>query len=208
MRTVDVQNLVLVISAVVGGCAHSQPRPPATQPATTGDLKSAYADYWFEQPAVSEIRATHFDALWNACQEVAKSHGYLIDRTDYREGLLYTQSLVSQSLLEPWRNDVADGLSLAQSSVGTIRRTARFIIHRQPGGTFLAQPKVVVERYSSVERRITSAAQYHDIFSIRLLDVDREREFTGKDVPAEYWYAIGRDHTLERELARDVQRRL
>jgi len=208
MRTVVVQNLVLVISAVLGGCAQNHIHPPATQPATAGELKSAYTDYWFDQPAIIDVHATHFDALWNACQEVAKSHGYLIDRTDYREGLLYTQSLVSQSLFEPWRNDVADGHSLAQSSVATIRRTVRFIIHREPDGTFIAQPKVVVERYSSVERRITSAAQYHDIFSIRLLDVDREREFTGKDVPAEYWYAIGRDHTLERELAREVERRL
>jgi hypothetical protein len=200
--------LALTALVVLAGCARTQTRPAATQPATAGELKSAYNDYWFEQPAVVEIRATSFDALWNASQEVARSHGYLIDRTDYREGLLYTQPLVSKALFEVWRADVTDAHSLAQSSLATIRRTVRYMIHRQPDGTFVAQPKVVVERYSSVERRITSAAQYHDIFSIRLLDVDREREFTGTDVPAEYWYAIGRDHDLERELAHDAERRL
>ena len=198
---------LLLLLEILGGCAHTAPRPAATQPATAGDPKSAFADYWFDQPAVTDVRGTNFDALWNACQEVAKARGYLIDRTDYREGLLYTQPLVSRALFELWRGDVADGKSLAQSSLATIRRTIRFIIRRDPDGTFVAKPKVVVERYSSVERRITSAAQYHDIFSIRLLDVDREREFTGTEVPAEYWYAIGRDDELERELARDVLRR-
>ena len=208
MSIAEVRRLAFTTLLALTGCASNQLRAPATQPATAGDIKSTLVDYWFEQPAITEVHGKSFDALWNACRDAAKARGFLIDRTDYREGLLYTQSLVSKSAFEFWRGDVADGPSLAQSSVGTIRRTVRFIIRRQPDGTFVAQPKVAVERYSSVERRITSAAQYHDIFSIRLMDVDREREFTGTELPAEYWYAIGRDHNLERELARDIQHRL
>lgn len=208
MRPRAIRILCAGMLVAIGGCAASHRAVPATQPATAGDVKSTLVDYWFDQPAVTAVHARSFDALWNACREAAKARGFLIDRTDYREGLLYTQSLVSKSAFELWRDDVADGRSLAQSSVGTVRRTIRFIIRRQPDGTFVAQPKVAVERYSSIERRITSAAQYHDIFSIRLMDVDREREFTGTELPGEYWYAIGRDHDLERALARDVEHRL
>lgn len=200
--------MLIVLSAIISGCATHPTAPPATQPATAGDPKSTLPTYWFDQPAFTEIRGRDFDALWNACQEVAKARGFVIDRTDYREGLLYTEPLVSKGYFEVWRNDVVDGHGLAQGTLATIRRTIRFAIRRQPDGSFVATPKVVVERYASIERRITSAAQYHDIFSIRLLDVNREREQTGAVIPAEFWFAVGRDHPLERELGKDISRRI
>lgn len=200
--------MLVILSLIAGGCA-TRPHPPAaTQPATAGDPKSTLPAYWFDQPAVTEVRATNFDTLWQACQQVTEDHGFLIDRTDYREGLLYTEPLVSKGYFEVWRNDVVDNHGLAQGTLATMRRTIRFSIRRQSDGSFVATPKVVVERYQSIERRITSAAQYHDIFSIRLLDVNREREQTGAEIPAEFWYAVARDHALEHELANAVARQI
>jgi hypothetical protein len=199
---------VIALFVIVGGCAIHPAAPPATQPATAGDPKTTLPTYWFDQPAFTEVHGRDFDALWNACQQAAKAHGFVIDRTDYREGLLYTEPLVSKGFFEVWRNDVVDGHGLAQGTLATMRRTIRFAIRRQRDGSFVATPKVVVERYASIERRITSAAQYHDIFSIRLLDVNREREQTGAVIPAEFWYAVARDHALERELARDISQRV
>src|SRR5690242_7122849 len=91
-----------VLFAIGSGCASHPSPPPATQPATAGDPKSTLPTYWFEQPAVAQVHARNFDALWNACQEAAKARGYVIDRTDYREGLLYTEPLVSKGYFEVW----------------------------------------------------------------------------------------------------------
>lgn len=209
MRRRRIAAILLIAGSSAVGCAPAHPRPAATQPATAVlDPKSALPDYWFKQPAVAEAHAKDYDALWNACRDAAKSHGFVIDRGDYREGLLYTDPLVSKSFFEFWRNDVVDPHALAQSTLATMQRTIRFTIRRQPDGSFVAQPKVVVERYSTIERRVTSAAQYIDIFSIRLMDVNREQEQEGQNIPAAYWYAVGRDHDLERELARSVNQEL
>lgn len=179
-----------------------------TQPATAIDPKSAQPEYWLKQPAVAHAVAKDFDGLWNACRDALVDDGFTIDRIDYREGTLTTLPLVSKQAYEFWRNDVVDARGLAQSSLGTMRRTIWLTIKRLPGGAFEASPKAVVERYATVERRITSAAQYRDIFSIRLVDVSRDVEQTGMSVPAEYYYAIGRDPILEKQLMQSVLNRL
>lgn len=200
--------LAAVLLTVGTGCVGGSRAPAATQPATAGDAKSTFPAYWFDKPAVTEVRSASFDALWQACRQAAAAHGFLIDRGDYREGLLYTQPLVSKGYFEVWRNDVVDVHGLAQGTMATMRRTVRFTIRRRGDGSFVATPKVVVERYQSIERRITSAAQYHDIFSIRLLDVNREREQTGAVIPAEFWYAVARDYPLERQLGAEIARQV
>ena len=179
-----------------------------SQPATSIDPKSAQPDYWLKQPAVAHAVAKDFDELWNACRDALVDDGFTIDRIDYREGTLTTLPLVSKQAFEFWRNDVVDARDLVQSSLSTMRRTVWITIKRMPDGAFEAAPKAVVDRYATVERRITSAAQYRDIFSIRLVDVSRDVEETGVAVPPEYYYAIGRDHALEKQLVQSVQNRM
>jgi hypothetical protein len=72
----------------------------------------------------------------------------------------------------------------------------------------MAEPKVLVERDSMIERRITSVDQYQNVFSIQTADVALQSEKTGNDVPAEYWYSVGRDPALEKQLAAQARRRL
>ena len=190
-----------------GGCITGRQFPAATQPATTADVKTVHPEYWLEQPAVARVDARAFDPLWNTCRRVTEGIGFTIDRTDYRDGLLTTLPLTSKQFFEFWRGDVVTVHDLNQSSLGTMRRTVRWQIRHRADGSYEAEPKVIVERYVSVERRITNVAQYRDIFSIRLIDVDRQTE-AGTPVPAAYWYAVGRDHALERNLAHRVDQAL
>ena len=182
--------------------------PAATQPATAIDKKTLNHTYGLDQPAVAQVTAVSFDRLWNAFRDAIVADGFTLDRRDYREGLLTTVPLVSKSSFEFWRNDVVDDHSLAQSTLGTVRRTVRVQVQRQPDGSYQATPKVLVERYSMIQRRITSVAQYRDIFSITLQDVARDTEEAGQAIPAEYWYPIARDHALERQLAQSAKQRL
>jgi len=183
------------------GCLLGREHPAATQPATAIDPNTVKTSYWLDQPAVAHIRSRSFDVLWNACRNAAQADGFLIDRRDYREGLLTTFPLASKQVYEFWRGDVVTVHDLTQSSLGMLRRTVRFDIARLPDGSFEASPKVLVERDSLIERRITSVDQYQNAFSIQTQDVSREVEKSGSDIPAEYWYPIGRDNALERQLA-------
>jgi hypothetical protein len=191
----------LTLALLPTGCIIGREHPAATQPATAIDPKSAQPAFWLDQPAVVKITAADFDQLWNACRESARAAGFTIDRSDYRAGLITTLPLVSRQVYEFWRGDVATHHDLTQSTLGTMRRTVRFDIRRLEDGTYQAEPKVLVERDSMIERRITSVDQYQNVFSIQTIDVARETEKTGTEIPSEYWYSVGRDPALERRLA-------
>lgn len=210
-RTVIVISAIAILATTQTGCILGRQNPAATQPATTIDPKTAQPAYWLDQPAVVHVRSSDYDALWNACRLAAEADGFVIDRRDYRDGLLYTQPLGSKQFYEFWHGDVRTAHDLAQSSLGMIRRTVQFRITPRPdadGGGFEATPRVLVERDSLIERRITSVDQYQNAFAIQTMDVARETERSGAELPAEYWYAIGRDAALERHLADAIRDRL
>ena len=199
----------IVIAISLTGCIIGKQNPAATQPATAQDPKTVQIAYWMEQPADIHVSAADFDKLWNACRDAVQTDGFLTDRTDFREGILTTMPLVSKQFYEFWRNDVVDLYGLTQSSLGTMRRTARFDIRRLDDGTYQATPRVVVERFTSVEKRITSVAQYRQVFALTQQDLELSAEEQDQaQIAPQYWYAVGRDHALERQLANSVQARL
>jgi hypothetical protein len=200
--------IVLLLTLAQPGCIPGRQHPATTQPATAIDPKTAHEPYWLDQPAVAHITARNFNTLWNACRDVIRATGFTVDRTDYREGLLTTLPLVSKMPYEFWKSDLVTLHDFAQSAVGTVRRTVRFTIRRLADGSFQATPKVLVERDSMFERRITSVDQWRSIFYLRGIDVQRENELNDEAVPAEYWYAIGRDNALERQLAQKIGSRI
>lgn len=206
--------LIVVLSSVIlastqTGCLLLwRQNPAATQPATAINPQTTQPSYWLGQPAVAHVRSRHFDALWDACRDAVQSDGFLVDRRDYREGLMTSLPLISKQAYEFWRADVVDVHDLAQSSLDMLRRTIRITFRRLPDGTFEATPKVLVERDSLIGRRITSVDQYQNAFSIQAQDVARETEKSGTDIPPEYWYPIGRDKALEKQIAQSVRDRL
>lgn len=205
--------ILFVLSAVVlastqTGCLLGRQHPAATQPATAIDPATTRPSYWLDQPAVAHVRSRNFDALWDACREALQSDGFLIDRRDYREGLMTTLPLTSKQAYEFWREDVISPHDLAQSTLSMLRRTVRVAFERLPDGTFEATPKVLVERDSLVERRITSVDQYQTAFAVQAQDVARENQRSGTDIPVEYWYPIARDPALEKQIASSARERL
>jgi hypothetical protein len=158
-------------------------------------------------PATTGATSQDFDKLCNACQDTARDFLFSIDRTDYREGLITTRPMISKQFFEFWRRDTATVDDCMQSSLQTIRRTIRFEIVHEADGSYSAHPKVVVERQSYYQRRITSVAEYRYVFT----PTGPESTFQtdqGKTLPIQYWYAIGRDQPLERELASAIQQKL
>ena len=198
----------VVLVSTLPGCITGKQDPAATQPATAADPKSNQWDYWFNKPAVTEASSPDFDKLWNACRSALVADGFLIDRTDYRDGVITTLPLPSKQFYEVWKTDVVTVHDLAQSSLGTMRRTVRIDIRRGDDGKFHAAPKVVVDRFSLLAKRITSVAQYRMVFAITTNDVRLSTEEEGPNVVAQYWYPVARDYNLEKDIVSSAKSRL
>ena len=153
------------------------------------------------------VTARNFDRLWAACADAARDRQFTLDRQDYRGGVLTTAPLVSGQFFEPWRRDTLTADAAAESSLATIRRTLRFEFTRHENGAFSVVPRVQVERYSLAERRITSAMLYRSAFRKTTATGTRESD-RGIPLPARYWYSIGNDPVLEKDLAEAVRRRI
>jgi outer membrane murein-binding lipoprotein Lpp len=183
---------VVITSLLVAGCAN----PSKKAAPTTAQIARE-----------NTVTSSTFDRLWRACADVARDRQFVIDRQDYRGGVLTTEPLVSAQFFEPWRRDAITADAVAESSLASIRRTIRFTFTREDDGTFSVMPQVIVERYSSAERRITNAMLYRNAFKRTTATGTRESD-RGVQLPARYWYRIGNDAALEADLARQVRRRV
>jgi hypothetical protein len=198
--------LILAATICATGCMWEKVNYAAPR-ATAADVKTKQIEYWFAKPATVSVRANNFDALWNAVNRVTFEFSFVPDLLDYREGLLRTRPLISKMPFEFWRHDVIDPVSQLQCTLITMRRTVRFRIRKEDDGTYICEPKVVVEHYVMPERRITSVIDYQLAFSTERPMVNAAAE-EGEVLPVEYWYADRRDPALEKALADAVQRDL
>ncbi len=199
--------LTTLASLLLAGCVNSNPRAGSGNSVTAVKPETATIQYWVDQPASTVITADDYDKLWKACDHVAISYLFAIDRTDYREGVLTTKPLISKYFTEFWRNDVPYSEDLAQSSIATYRRTIRFEIQKTDAGQFEAAVKVIIERSSAFERRVTTAIQYRDAFGAfppgtEFYDDEGVRQ------SQQSWYAVGRDKVLEAQIGRKIQNAL
>jgi hypothetical protein len=190
----------------IPGCILRNP-DPATPRVTNIDPKLSTPNYWLDQPAVVHVDAPDFYTLWQICRSVAHDRFFMIDREEYREGLMTTRPLVSKMYWEIWRRDEVTVDDIEASTLATIRRTVYFRITQQPNGKFTVEPKVLVERFASSERRLTAINEYLTAFAGPRPYGTTEMD-EGVTLPTDYWYATGRDNALERDLAAAIRRRL
>ena len=188
------RTMALGAVALLLGCTDQ--RPPSHQ-----NPESAKISYWVDQPASASARADDYAALWNAADEARRHYGFTAALSDYRGGLLTTEPKISPQFFEFWHQELRSAEAVAESSLATIRRRMRFEFSRAPGGGFIVEPKVIVERLSQPERRITSAIDYRGT-----LGPGRQQQFGPAMArgPAKRWYAIARDEDLERALAQRI----
>lgn len=194
---------------MLAGCADdSTVRPAGGAVATAVSPQTASLDYWIDQPASSFVASPDYNLLWAACDAAARDYLFAIDRTDYRQGVLTTKPLISKHWAEVWRRDVTRGEDVAQSSLATYRRTIRYELRKNKDDqAYEARVKVVIERSSTFERRVTTAIQFRDAFGAYPTGTEFVAD-DGTQLPSQYWYAVGRDEDLEKALAETVREKL
>jgi hypothetical protein len=193
----------------IAGCAGSSDElPPTTHPSATAvPADHATAAYWYNEPAVASVTSPDFKKLWDACALTLRDDQFEIDREDYRLGFLTTWPMISKQAFEFWRSDTGSVDEMMLSTLQTVRRTVRIEVARAPDGSFIARPKVLVEQFSHPERRLSNPSQYGEAFTPLAEPPMRVTE-EGATIPNRYWYALGRDEAMERELARSVREKI
>jgi hypothetical protein len=193
---------MLAITPVVGCASH-----PGVADAAKAQTPSQATSAPTTAPSENTVTAYNFDKLWDAAADEARARMFVIDRRDYRGGVLTTEPLLSAQFFEPWRRDALEAADVAESSLASIRRTIRYEFTRNDDGTFSLVPHVLVERYAATERRITNAMMYRAAFRRTTATGSRERD-RGIELPQRYWYRTGNDPVLENSLAEALRRRL
>ncbi len=184
--------LLLLIAGVVAGCTQ--------RPEWSDDTEAATLSFWGDRPAIVRVEADDYAALWDAAENARRRFGFEAALTDYRGGELTTEPKLSGQIFEPWRDELRDIGSIMESTLTSVRRRVSFELGNQGDGTFWLEPKVIVERQSLGERRLTDVSSYR-----RALGQGQQRR-TSDDDPGTVtgWHAIGRDPALERSLANRI----
>jgi hypothetical protein len=197
------------------GCVADGKSRPLEQRVTYVPKEEAQPAFHYRKPAVATVTAPNFDALWADIHRVTRNAGFYPDLEDHRLGLFISRPLVSSQWFEPWRGDTVTAYDRLDASVATRRRTVRWEVARGTDGTFTAVPKVLVERYVFLEHRVTTGAQFTEIFALTVEEVRNQllrdadpASFAEGAIPVAYWYATGRDAELETWLASHVQDRV
>lgn len=177
-----------------------------TQPGRATDIDPEQADpeFWYAQPAAYQTRQADFDQLWDKAEEVSRRLLFKIDRRDRRTGVLTTEPMISAQWFEPWRQELKTCNDVANSSIATYRRTIRYEFVKQ-GQTYSVTPKVLIERQSITERRVSGVLNRLYFRRDRELNASGNREAdAGIFIPDTYWYSVGRDAALEAFLVRQI----
>lgn len=193
----------------LSGCAsHKEPATePADRPiATDIDPQTAEPDYWYAQPASVTVEAADYDKLWHACEESLRSRRFALDRMDYRDGVMSSAPLTSKQFWELWRSDVVGTYDIMEGSVGTLRRTIRFELTRNPAGGCSVAPKVLIERFSSEQQRVTAVSSFRS--AINPGQAASESPVSVRVPSHRLWYALRRDPRLEAAVAADLRQQL
>lgn len=190
----------MVTMGFLGGClSHVKSGGPV---ATDIDPQTTLPSYWWKQQAYSKVYGDNFEALWGGAERAVRNRLFTLDRQDYRDGVLTTAPMVSKQNWEFWRRDVVDKQSLDESSLATVRRTVRFEIIKRSDGGYVVEPRVLVERLSLNGKRITAVVNYTEAFAAQ--PAPKYASPGEATAPTSYWYAIGRDTALEKELAEEI----
>ncbi|GAB4194804.1 MAG: hypothetical protein Kow00105_09050 [Phycisphaeraceae bacterium] len=164
-----------------------------------------------DQPVA--IDSARYRACFDAAVDVLRDNGFVVDRRDYRFGVITTRPLGSPTVLEPWHahNSTAD--QAWESTFNDIRRRVAVRLAKNaastdagdtPVSSYNLEVEVVMERKQVPTRRLTGSAKRNVFSSLSA----PPRELADKGVTGTYWEPIGRDRELESRLLAQILDRL
>lgn len=168
------------------------------------------------QPATNITAAFPTDQQINALRQVVsvlRDAGYIVDRADYRQGVITTKPKGVTTAIEPWLADGLGGGEAWAATLSPMRRVVRVTsepIELQDAAADTDKQamntlrwEVQLERYTSPRRRVINASRGRVFSSLDELP----EPWSKRGMTAVYWQPLGRDVLTEQQLAARITAR-
>jgi hypothetical protein len=140
-----------------------------------------------------------YDNIWKQALQIVSRTGFILDRHDYRLGVITTQPLPSSQLLEFWKPQHSNFTNAMENTINSQRRLLRLTISPVPAKPDFYQVaiQVLVERESNPSETIggpifiEGSGFGRNSFSLR-------SDYAGLEPPR--WNLLGHDPKLEKKL--------
>ncbi len=163
-----------------------------------GCLGPKQSRYITTRPINMERGSDRAERLWQAAGDAVRSHGFTLDRTDWREGVITTLPETSSSIFEFWRHDVQTNEDLWESTVNPIRRWIEVRVDPDDSGFWRALTIVVhKQRLSSLDRQFNSTGAAYQYFGDSLPSTTGSASVSSDNAQ---WIDIGEDPALAERL--------
>ena len=157
----------------------------------------------------SPISTASYEQTFDASVDVLRDMGFVVDRKDYRYGVVTTRPDVSPTGVEVWHPDNTTDAQAWDSTLAYLRR--RVTLQLEPvdasqladtAQAYQLRAEVLVERRQEPMRYLTGSTRGGRIFGhLRGVPADYRR----KGITGSYWEPVTRDTALEQRLIRAVQ---
>jgi hypothetical protein len=150
------------------------------------------------------INKSEFDTAWEETIDVLREHYFIPDSQNQRAGLIVSYPTLSRQWFEFWRDDSLGTYEKMESSIHSIRRTARvkFVPVKDK---YQIQISIMVQRKAEPERQITSASGTILAFRDTAPLMSGEKKPRAKTIT---WTQVGEDVKLANYLLHRLERRL
>lgn len=170
-------------------------------------------------PNPLEIAEVEYTRLFDAAVVTLRSRGYVVDRQDYRFGVITTRPVFFPTIFEPWHSTNSTWEQAQASTINHQRRQIAITLEPVPSdetppaddaagpvtlASYILRAEVVVERLAVPRARLTGSTSGGRVMG-RLAAVPEEWRRRG--IESHYWRPIGRDPYLERRLVEAIVRR-
>ncbi len=157
----------------------------------------------------SPVTTASYDQTFEASIDVLRDMGFIVDRKDYRFGVVTTRPDVSPTVVEVWHPDNTTNAQALDSTFAHLRR--RVTLQLEPVGqsnlidtpsAYQLRAEVLLERRQEPLRYLTGSTRGQSIVG-QLHSVPGEYRREG--IGGSYWEPVTRDTALEQRLIRAVQ---
>jgi hypothetical protein len=184
------------------------PDAPASQPATQMATTAPAT-----QPGHTVVRMVdpnetarfvydaNYDNVWSQATMLLNKTGFLIDRRDYRLGVITTQPLASSQIIEFWKPQFTSANEGMENTVNRQRRSVRLTISKVPEKPDFYQIgiQVLVERESNPSEQI-GGPLFVEGSAFGRNAVTLRSDYATPKVEEGRWNVVGHDPELEAKL--------
>lgn len=185
---------------VAGSAATTEPATQAsTQPTTRPGRK--VIKILDPNQTLRFVYKANYDRVWEQAMQVLAKTGFILDRQDYRLGVLTTRTLASSQIVEFWKPQQTDSSSAWENTINTQRRMVRITIARVPlkPEFYEIGIQVLVERETNPSE-VLGGPIFLEGSGFGRAAVSLGSDYAPPVPEKEIWIRLGHDPKLEKKL--------